>query len=119
MRPTSPLTMGSTKVALRRHSLLPCALPHSLSYLPRSLPRERECARHGLHCWLPELHAAVFSITPAAPPLSLTTLASFPSCTAPPHMGQPATATLAPAMVAGALLHGCRHGLLASAHPRA
>jgi hypothetical protein len=53
-----------------RRSLSP--LPHSLSYLPRSLPWERERARHDLHCRRPELHAVVFSITPAPPPLSLT-----------------------------------------------
>jgi hypothetical protein len=68
-----------------RRSLSP--LPHSLSYLPRSLPWERERARHDLHCRWPELHVVAFSVTPAAPPLSLTTLASSPSCTAPPRMG--------------------------------
>jgi hypothetical protein len=68
-----------------RRSLSP--LPHSLSYLPRSLPWERERARHDLHCRRPELHAVVFYVTPAPPPLSLTPLASSPSCAAPPRMG--------------------------------
>jgi hypothetical protein len=99
--------------------LFPSALPYSLSYLPRTLPWQHERARHGLHCQRPELHITVFSITPMATPLLLTTLASSPSCVAPPRMGQPATAALVPAMATGALLHGRRHDPLASTHPRA
>jgi hypothetical protein len=66
--PTSPMWMPSSP-------LLPCTLPRSLSYLPRSLLRECERARHGLHCWRPELHATVFSHHPCGP----STLVDHPS----------------------------------------